>query len=219
MSVSEQDIEMLETWLDGELPDEMAGQLRKRLSVESDLHQVMDRLRSDRQMRAQLWPTFEGSEAEAATLISSVRASIVKDHVWSIRLRALRNVSAVAASIAIVFTAGWISHSRLNIANTDSTPAAVNPQVAINTPTNNEIQFRPLSRNFNLTSASTSGVPNIQSAAYLQILDRNGRVIARQPLDAHDDPQKLVADMSRFNSRQFQQQQRSSPVLVDTPAP
>jgi hypothetical protein len=214
MSVSETDLEMLETWLDGELPDEQILDLRKRLAVETDLHQAMDRLRSDRQMRAQLWPTFEGSDAEVDTLVNSVRHSVQQDEMWNWRLGALRKFSGIAASIALVFMAGWITHSRLRTNVSDVTTPQNSSQVALNTPDQNQIHFMPLGKNFNLVGIPTAP-SNIQNAAYqMQIIDRNGRVIAMQPLNNVGDPQKFVSQMVRTQPQQ-QGRQPSDPVLVD----
>src|SRR3954447_20497797 len=118
MSVTENDLETLEELLDGELPVELADQLRRRLSDEPELAQAMDRLRGDRQMRAAMWVSLEPSDKQVESVISSVRREVRKHELWSQRLRMFRSVSGIAAAIVMVFTAGWISSRRLQFGTT-----------------------------------------------------------------------------------------------------
>jgi hypothetical protein len=128
MSVSEQDIETLEAWLDSELPDEQAEAFRVRLSAEPQLAEAAARLRGDRELRSRLWQTFEPGDAEIETLVSQVRRGVRKEELVTGRLRAFSRITAVAASIAMVFMAGWISRSRLHVGGMASplTPVAIN---------------------------------------------------------------------------------------------
>src|SRR5262245_53586006 len=114
MSVTENDLEMMEALLDGELPEEQASALRQRMSTEPALAGVMDRLRSDRQLRAKLWQTLEPTAHDSDALINNVRIAVRKDELWGRRVRVLRSVSGIAASLALVFTAGWISRGKLH---------------------------------------------------------------------------------------------------------
>jgi anti-sigma factor RsiW len=128
MAVNEKDLETLEVWLDGELPAEQVDALRARISSEPEMAQAMDRLRADRQLRSLVWQTTEPAEAEVESLVAGVRAGIDRDEIWTLRFRALRNVSAIAASIVLVFAIGWISRDRLRIG-----PAQVpSPELAVN---------------------------------------------------------------------------------------
>jgi hypothetical protein len=115
MAVTEHDLETLEVWLDGELPEMQADALRQRLSTEPELAQTLDRIRGERKIRAAIWNSMESSGGEAERLVASVRRGMRREDVINSRLRAVRNLSAVAAGIAIVFMAGWLSRGRLQV--------------------------------------------------------------------------------------------------------
>jgi hypothetical protein len=222
--MTENDLEILEGWLDGELPDEQSDQLRRRIAEEPQLAQAVDRLRSERQMRSQCWQVLEPSDAEVETLIANVRRDVQQDEIWNLRLGALRKVSGVAASIAVVFMAGWLTHSRLRVGGVDTFATPTSPQiapqpVASNFPNNNNrMQLQP--GNLDFVSAPIASNPSgIQPANYqLQIRDNQGHVWV-QPLDRLDDPNKFMANMGRFQSQEQQQRQPSDPILVDHQQP
>jgi hypothetical protein len=220
----ENDLEILETWLDGELPDEQVEQLRRRIADEPELAQAIDQLRGERQLRSQCWQTFESSNADVETLIASVRRNVQREEMWNFRLGTLRRFSGIAASITVVFMAGWLAHSRLHVASPDafsSSPESPAAQpIASNIPsTNNQIQFQQPG-NINFVGAPIAPrMPGIRPANYqLQIRDRQGHVWV-QPLDKLDDPNKFMADVNRFESQQQQPRQSSDPVLVDHQQP
>ena len=104
--MSDNDLETLEVWLDGELSEEQVESLRRRLSVEPELSQTLDRLRSDRQIRAGIFQAMEPSAAEIETLVANARRGVRKEDLINSRLRALRNVASIAACMAVVFMAG-----------------------------------------------------------------------------------------------------------------
>lgn len=165
MSVSEHDLETLESWLDGELSDEQAESLRKRLAVEPQLAQALDRLRGDRQLRAAAWQGIDPSAGEVDSLIAGVRRSIRKQEIWSTRIRSLRNVSGIAAAIVLLFGAGWMSRERLHVGPVEQIPqtvAAVNTTPSVNPPVisaQNPVPLNPQSdpRHATLVSAGTLG--------------------------------------------------------------
>ena len=115
MAVTDQDLELMEQWLDGELPEGQTEALRARISSEPEMGQVLDRLRGDRHMRSQIFAALEPTNHDVDALINNVRGAVRKEEVWAWRYRALRQVSGIAAAVAMVFTAGWISRSKLHV--------------------------------------------------------------------------------------------------------
>src|SRR4051794_12854491 len=89
MSVSDNDLESLEELLDGELPVEQAELLRRRMSVEPEMAQAMDRLRTDRQMRARVFAALEPSDSQVESLVANVRRDVRRDELRSLRFRTL----------------------------------------------------------------------------------------------------------------------------------
>ncbi|HMB96437.1 MAG TPA: hypothetical protein VKK61_10390 [Tepidisphaeraceae bacterium] len=221
MSLTDIDLEMMEGWLDGELPDEQANQLRQRIASEPALAAAVDQLRSERQLRNEVWQSFESGNGEVETLISNVRRAVQREEIWSWRFGVLRKFSAVAASIGLIFMAGWVSHERLRVVGSDATIAApiVSPQaVASNIPNDNEIKFiQPGNLNF-VNSPITPSFSNVQPANYqVEIVDPQGHLVAIQSLNKLDDAQKFLTDMGRFQSDQ--QRHPSEPILVDHQIP
>ena len=180
MSVSEQDIEIVEEWLDGELTPQQVEALRSRLSAEPQLAEAADRLRSDKQLRCQLFQAFEPSQAEIERLVGAVRRDVRKEELWGSRLRTLSRVSGIAASIGAVFFVGWISRSRLQVVGDKVDSVAMTSQS--NHP-QNPGNLQTMARNTNPTFIifpSPVNVPNINAA------DRNGSLVnfnAGRPID------------------------------------
>lgn len=113
MSVSEHDLEIIESWLDGEISEAQATALRDRISADPQLAQTVDRLRSERSLRTGIWQTMEPSDKQAEMLVSNIRRAVRKEDLIDGRLRTLRKFASAAAVVALVFGAGWISHSRI----------------------------------------------------------------------------------------------------------
>lgn len=140
MSVSEHDLEIIESWLDGEISQDQVEALRARISSDPHLSQTVDRLRSERALRASIWQTMEPSEKQAELLVGNIRRAVRKEDLIDGRLRALRKFASMAAMVALVFGAGWITHSRVGFAqnqqivkfpgNPTQLPAAEQPLVS-----------------------------------------------------------------------------------------
>ncbi len=236
MSVSEQDLELLETWLDGELPEEQSELLRRRLSAEPELSQAMDHLRSERATRTQIWHDLEPSDTQAESLVAEIRRAIVKHEVWAVRFRTLRSVSGIAASIAIVFLAGWMSRSRLQVgptstaALTNSTQVAnnnvpisnnTNPNIAVPVPGNpsNVFVSAPSNPANVMVNArpEANGLSRLRPTYKVLVLDPFGRLLHTQELDKLEDAQKFTEELGRWQMRQ--QPRASDNVLPVTDHP
>jgi len=105
--VNETDLELLETYLDGELPMIEAESLWRRLAVEPDLSAALEQLRTDRAGRAVVWVENEPDDAEAEAVIDRVSAAIHRRNwIEGIR-RSLVYVTSAAACILVGFQIGW----------------------------------------------------------------------------------------------------------------
>lgn len=204
MAVSEQDLEILELWLDGELTDEQIEALRRRLAREPELAQMLDRLRADRQLRARLWQSLMPADSEVESLVLCVRSAIHRRLLWSQRLAVLRRVSAVAASIVLVFMAGWISHDRLQIRpRLQASSPSSDSQLASDNSSSGQIQFFTPPEGSSFVSFPTDPRTTIRPGRYVvQVVDPLGRPIAVQYLDEVVDPWKFTEELSRLQRRQ-----------------
>jgi len=207
MAVSENDLEILEVWLDGELSEEQVEALRRRVSVEPELSETLDRLRSDRQMRAGIFQALEPQGAEVETLVANVRRGVRKEELINGRLRTLRNVGAIAASIAVVFMAGWLSRTRLDIGAPNSGPIAnANPSIVIPSAASmgtvalpSMSPIRPDAGTV-LVSAGDSRPPGVLTLSRnipnrplynVRVINPFGRVVFEGPIDKLDDLKEL----------------------------
>src|SRR5688500_1263958 len=99
--VSEQDIEQLEAYVDGELSTTEEDALRARLAVEPILAEAMKRVRVDRDIRMAVWKGYEPIEASVARLVAKVDAAVGRETSWSYRISTFRRVAAAAACIVL----------------------------------------------------------------------------------------------------------------------
>jgi hypothetical protein len=115
MSVTENEFETLELWLDGELSADQIEVIQRRVAGDPDLAVALDRLRHDRQMRMQVWQAMEPNKQEIQTLAARASKSIQTSELRSMRWHAFGKAVAMAASVAIIFSVGWISSQRLHV--------------------------------------------------------------------------------------------------------
>ena len=109
--MNEQDVELLESYLDDELTGRALEALRLRLSTEPQLAAGIDELRAQREVRQQFFAACQPDEASVNRLIQSVRRETTRDVVWGERNRKLRRASGLAACLAFGFIAGRTLHN------------------------------------------------------------------------------------------------------------
>ena len=95
---SEENLELLEAYLDGELTTSEEESLRARMSAEPSLAATMQALRAGRSVRAEAWKSFEPAPAQVERLMTRVHASVDRNTIWAARLSKLRVVTSAAAS-------------------------------------------------------------------------------------------------------------------------
>lgn len=116
MPITDNDLQVLEEWLDGELTEEQGTALRQRMATEPGLAAALDRLRDERRLRSRLFTVLEPGERETDIFCTNLRREIRREDVWASRVRGMRKIASLAAMITVVFMAGWISRERLTTA-------------------------------------------------------------------------------------------------------
>src|SRR5260221_34304 len=114
MSLSEEDIQLIETSLDASVSEDEAADLRDRLERDPALAVATEDLRVQRAARRSIWAALEPTDAEVDHLIhrvTSATAAAVGRQRTHRFIRPLRIAAAVAACVALSFAAGWKLHT------------------------------------------------------------------------------------------------------------
>lgn len=104
--VSEQDIESLDLYLDGELDDRAQAAVLRRLTSEPEISQTFAQLEAHRALRMQVWKTCEPTVDYSERWIAAIHARRER-HSWLITLLDYRQQIAAAAACIAVFLMGW----------------------------------------------------------------------------------------------------------------
>lgn len=233
MPITDNDLEMLEGWLDGELAEQDAETLRRRLSTETELTQALDRLRADRQIRSHFFQLLEPNEAEIQPLMANVRREMRKEDLWSARAGMFKQVAKIAAMIVLVFGAGWISRDRLHVGPTAPPqivlqgqqpgipvlpiaprPADPNIRTVSNeapVPDDGKIQFFTPGR-LDLRNITGQNTPKGSVVYVVKLIDPSGNVIGVHQVSGTENPQQVIEQLLRSQTPGMQappvQQQR-----------
>jgi hypothetical protein len=233
MAVTDQELELMEQWLDGELPEGQAEALRARISGEPELAQVVDRLRGDRKMRAAIFSALEPANHDVDALINNVRRAVRKEEVWGSRMRILRNVSGVAAALAMVFFAGWISRSKLHVGPLPESINLPSPAIVVYVPNPSAGPTPANAPAENVGTGSLASYPRASDGFSAQrpkfkivLADPMGRGIHSKDLEGVGnvaDAQRLWVEFVNFANKHpgppaTQPLRPPQPTLVDQPA-
>ncbi len=123
MSVLDDDLELLEAHLDGELPPTEEESLGERLNAEPGLAAALKGLRLDRELRHRAWQSMEPkrSAVEAFSRAASRQIQAAAgEQFWQRTSGRLRGIAAAAACLLIGFSLGRIVNS--GVLNPQSSP-------------------------------------------------------------------------------------------------
>ncbi len=121
-AVSDNDLELLESYLDEALPRAEAAELRHRMAADAALASAMTELRHERALCQKLWEANDPDDQAADRLIANIHSSIRKHELRRFATRSVRYGSAVAACLGIAILAGVLWHGR--------TPDSAKPQAS-----------------------------------------------------------------------------------------
>jgi anti-sigma factor RsiW len=206
--MNDQDLELLESYLDDELTGRELDSLRQRLSSEPQLAAAMDELRSQREMRQQFFAACQPDEASVQQLIKSARQSATREVVWSNRNRNLKWIGGLAACLAFGFVTGHgLKSSNAPIAMTPNNVTDVSDapsrreQVARSEPVRFDGPFvqqqnpDPNLRGMDINIRPPNTVATVGSADpfpgdQIKIIDAYGRTV--QQFDSHAQYMKFI---------------------------
>jgi anti-sigma factor RsiW len=110
--VSDEDLELLENYLDGALPPGEAERVSRRLALDPVWARALEQLRAERAVRHEAWRSMEpDAETADAAGRAAVDNALHADR-WARASRLARRASAVAAGLLIAFAGGWVARGR-----------------------------------------------------------------------------------------------------------
>jgi anti-sigma factor RsiW len=201
MPVAEADLELLETYLDDELASPQAEALRQRLSAEPGLADALEQLRFERDARKQYFSALEPADDAVQRLLAGVHRQIGRERVWTLRARALRSVSGVAACLLVGFGGGYLFRG----ASTVPSPASNNDAV-VNSLPNREIVF-PETGNAPRVARPGAATPggNTKLVGYeVSLTDDAGNVIGVQRFPTLEQARNFAGDVTRWRKEHNQ---------------
>ena len=150
MSLSEQEYELIESYVDGELSTTEEDALRQRLDQDATLSAALAEVRAEREMRLAVWKSFEPGEAAVQRLVARVDSAVDRDLAWTYRLGSVRRWSAAAACILLGILIGRVGQRGAEMPGSGGSRVASNNQTNVAQPVpqgqptlvNNPIQFR-----------------------------------------------------------------------------
>ena len=185
-SVSEHDLELLETYLDNELVGEEMDSIRSRLKREPALAMALDQITRDRQLRHQVFFTMDRELAASARgstdkITRSLRQAAVREVTWNNRRGIFRQLSAAAACIVVGLLVGWFGRERAQFQT-----GRTSDQVVSNEQVNADA----------ITPVSSGSGFNVA------ITDDRGAVLAQQHFNTLAEARQFAGDLLRWQTRQ-----------------
>jgi hypothetical protein len=196
MSVNDSDLELLQAYLDGEMPMSECEGLWRRLAVEQELSRELDQMRAEVATRTVVWSSLEPDDAAVASLEKNVLRAARRQDLQVRANRWFRTVAAVAACLLFGFGFGWWGRDKypnLNIEraiSTDTQPGAVQHG------------------GFDLGPSAPTG------KYVVNVRDVTGKIIASQQFNTYDEAKQFADDFAKM--QQTRGESHDSPV---TPAP
>lgn len=218
-SVNENDLELLEGYLDDELTGRELDALRQRLSSEPALAAAIDELKSQRQMRQQFFAACEPDQMGVERLVQSVKQNVTREIAWSDRNRSLRSWGSLAACLLVGLFLGRAMRGTGQTSTPTFAPQQaqvvsspiISPSVPQNTdrPRDTRLVFDGPAvinpnrgpSNFRITAPPTAnvGAVNPLEGYSINVVNRFGQVVRQ--FDSPEQYQKFIDDqMQRANA-------------------
>lgn len=176
MSLNEQDLERIDSYLDGEMPSADCAAFESRLNGDASLLESLNEARAARDVRSQVFASMEPDALSMQRVMVAVRRNLTREAVWARRARTLRSLSAVAA----IFVVGVFGGYMFRGGPATGVPQAPSPVTSAD-PNDGKIVFSPGNRISNLPVPHSNDLGNNQLVGYqVQLTDEAGNVLGTQ---------------------------------------
>lgn len=115
MAVNENDLELLQAYLDGEMPISECEGLWRRLAVEEELTTELDRLRGETATRQVVWSSLEPNDDALTQLQDTILREARRQEARARVSGSLRTILTAAACVMIGIGLGWMGHDRWGV--------------------------------------------------------------------------------------------------------
>jgi hypothetical protein len=180
-SVPDDDLELLESYLDDALSDEEVDGLRLRLAREPDLATALRQLHEERSQRQVYFESIDPTPAEVEQFVGSAHAAARRRKWWQDSRRLTRWGSAVAACLAIALIGAFFYNA------SGKAPLG-----------------SPLLNDGTALTAPGGQLPVTQAKYAVEVTDVGGHVVAVQHFDNPDDAAAFRRDLRQMQIRRQQ---------------
>lgn len=175
MATSEDDFDLLQSYLDGELPVAECEGLWQRLAAEPELDSELQRFRIDRALRQQMWDSLEPAEHDAHRMHDHIVHAARRARTMRIVSRVGSVLTSIAACLLFGFAVGWFGRGHV------TSPMA--------------------SRSADANMVSGVTPPGAQKYV-VYVRDASGNVVATQQFDSYAEAQQFANDLTRSQEMQ-----------------
>jgi anti-sigma factor RsiW len=191
MPLLETDFELLETYLDGQLPMSEAEGLWQRLASDKELAATLADVRAQRAIRKSVWTDMEPDDAQAMVVSRRISSAMRRQRIWDIAQRGLTYASAAAACAFVGFRIGWMSHA---VPAGNSLAQGPNPSNVQNVAMNDTSTAAPVQVAIHDQNGNLIGAPrfNTRQEAMDFVNALNATQTVASPLERRDPSNNVV---------------------------
>jgi len=191
MPMDETDFELLETYLDGQLPMSDAEGLWQRLATDKEMSAALTDLRAQRALRNAIWTQMEPDDAAALAVSRRVSTAMRRQRIMDIGQRGLFYLSAAAACAFVGFRVGWMANAAPlgNSVAQGPAPSGAQNVAMVNSATAAPVQVAIHDQNGNLIGAPRF---NTRQEAMDFVNALNATQVAASPLERREPGSNVV---------------------------
>ncbi len=177
--VPDEELELLDAYLDDALSDQALSELRARLAVEPSMMAALRMLRDERSTRQAFFQSIDPTPAEVDELVADIRHAAARKRWWQDRRKLTRWASAVAACLVMGIAGAFVYHAW------DKTP---------------------LRSNGDTPMVSGNGMNTVSARARyaVEVTDETGNVMAVQHFDNESEANDFRRDVRLMQQRHRQ---------------
>lgn len=197
MATTDDDLQIIDRFLDGELSADEVGLLRLRLATEPLLQQALDREVAARSLRTRAMARHEGDDAALSRLVAAVQRTIDRDAIRDARAPRWRTWVARAGTVAACLAMGFVAGAIYQSDPRQPMPADAPDAVATTDPSRTPLGPR---------AGAGGGVVQVSNAADRQpyqvtLRDARGEVFAVYRFDTEEQARRFASDVNTWQQR------------------